>query len=589
MKMGSANSNLDPQADAQEILQSVTQELATLQTRLSEQLNRDINYLQDVKEKLLGDLEILEEEYQDLRSRYDALEADYDAALSQQQLAQQQQWAKRLAQALATHLKGRLVESLQGELPTNGEGQPVSLANAYQLLSSLDATLNETLHTLQQDLNSYRSALSQQVSRMHSMEQQGEAILEALVTRLSQQLQVYTAREIPPEPGRSPLPAPSPRPMAAPPNPALRQFSRTAASPSLVPPRPAPPSEVAPPPTTLARWGWVLVGMAVGVLAFHNVVVAAIAYGGNLLGRFPMGDVFPLTLPNALLLVWLRMVVVLPLVVLVAAPLHGGVWPEVRQLWQGGERRPFYQVAVSSGFLLLSQILLYYAISDVGPGVAVTLLSLYPLVTLPLGWGVFGHRLTGLRSLVLVAIAMGFVLVALPHLTPMLGYEMASPRGILAAVGSGGCFALYLVSMKLSLRRFHPVAFGVVQFTALFAGSTALMGIAWLGRVSFQAPSSTPALLIGGLLLGILTFLSYVSHTLGSRWVGRGWAEMITASSPVVTAVLAVVSLPDGRSQLFLGQWVGILLVTLGLMTLGFERLTQPKRRRSQIKTSLGT
>ncbi|MBD0335400.1 MAG: hypothetical protein ICV62_07925, partial [Cyanobacteria bacterium Co-bin13] len=175
---------------AEVILRNLTQDLQTLQQTLSTQLSQDIERLQGRKQRLMDDIEALEGDYETLRSRYQSLQSSHESALSQQQIVQQQLWAKRLAQALATHLQARLSESLSASLSGSaGPNGSSALPHTDRLLASLDSTLHSTLQSLQQDLNSYQSSLSQQVSRMHSLEQQGEAILDALVNRLSQQLQ----------------------------------------------------------------------------------------------------------------------------------------------------------------------------------------------------------------------------------------------------------------------------------------------------------------------------------------------------------------------------------------------------------------
>ncbi|NJO77037.1 MAG: hypothetical protein HC833_26965 [Leptolyngbyaceae cyanobacterium RM1_406_9] len=177
----------DPNA-AQDILNTVTQDLRQLQQELVSQLHQDVQRLQAEKARLQSDI--------------DKLQTQQQAALSQQQRAQQQLWAKQLAQALAQHLQGALVQRVEQTLPqrvgTNLPAAPAANShheNAYRLLASLDATLNRTLTSLRQDLTSYQSSLSQQISRMHNLEQQGEAILEALVSRLSHQLQAEIVRE----------------------------------------------------------------------------------------------------------------------------------------------------------------------------------------------------------------------------------------------------------------------------------------------------------------------------------------------------------------------------------------------------------
>lgn len=111
------DNELDTSRDARDILRDVAQDLRGLQAQLNDQLGQDIDRLQLRKQQLLSDLDMLEEEYQDLQKKHAALQSNHEVTLSQQQLAQQQLWAKRLAQSLATHLKTRLTESIQAAVP----------------------------------------------------------------------------------------------------------------------------------------------------------------------------------------------------------------------------------------------------------------------------------------------------------------------------------------------------------------------------------------------------------------------------------------------------------------------------------------
>ncbi|HZG40066.1 MAG TPA: hypothetical protein VEZ50_15420, partial [Nodosilinea sp.] len=182
----------DPQS-AEAVLRFLGHDLEALRHQVTGYLADDIAHLQAKKQRLMADIEALEGDYETLQSQHQQLQTTYVEGLSQQQIAQQQAWAKRLAIALATHLQGRLETALATAHPNALASAPQAenspLLTASQGLAALDATLQNTLASLQQDLTSYHSNLSQQINRMQSVEQQGEAILEALVARLSQQLQ----------------------------------------------------------------------------------------------------------------------------------------------------------------------------------------------------------------------------------------------------------------------------------------------------------------------------------------------------------------------------------------------------------------
>ncbi|MBD2256228.1 EamA family transporter [Pseudanabaena sp. FACHB-2040] len=608
---------------AEIILQNLTQDLQTLHQTLSAQLSQDIEQLQRRKQRLMDDIEALEGDYETLRSRYQSLQANHDSALSQQQIMQQQLWAKRLAQALATHLQARLSESLSASLSGSADfnGSP-TLPHTDRLLASLDTTLHSTLQSLQQDLNSYQSSLSQQVSRMHSLEQQGEAILDALVNRLSQQLQTqlvpaptsprqndYSGVELPSS-GR-PLPyLVQPYPGGAAtvngfspggvtnghyPGPRQPLTRSTPPNTGSLPSRlgsPAAAGGTAPGPLrqlSVLQQGLLFIICSTLALSIHNVIVGVIGYGGQIFGQIPIAGIFPLNIPNSLMLLWLRMVVVLPLMALVANFLYPNVWQEIRILITGQNRRPLAQVVASGGFLFMSQVLIYKAISDIGPGVAVTLLFMYPLITVPLTWFLFGDRPTPLRLVVMLAITMGIVFTALPRIDLDLVGGGVSIWGVGAALLSSAAFALFLISMQLSYQRLHPVPVSLLQFSTIFVLTSLILILGSFFGLQPAQPSSPGGLYLGGLLLGSLTLLGYLCNNYGVKLMGAAQASIISSSGPVITAILAYVITPGEKSALEFIQWVGVILVTLGVVSLSFERLAherQTRRRKAKAISS---
>lgn len=610
----------DPQS-AEVILQVLGHDLEALRHQVAGYLADDIAHLQAKKQRLMADIEALEGDYEALQGQHRQLQTTYSEGLSQQQIAQQQAWAKRLALALANHLQGRLEAALAAR-PSALQGSPPSaevllpVTTASQGLAALDATLQSTLSSLQQDLTSYHSSLAQQINRMQSVEQQGEAILEALVARLSQQLQGQMAPppsirnshgtslsggDAPPGPAlptrtyRGPQPQPGPEASDAYRNPSLPPVA-------LYPPSPQPPpqpeagvsraAEAGNAPTQAQlQTGLLLVVLSTLALSLHNVVVGMIGYGGQIFGRIPMEGVLPLTIPNSLLLLWLRMVVVVPLLILAAPRLYPRVGSDLRQLFQNADRRPLVQVVASGGFLFLSQVLIYKAIADVGPGVAVTLLFMYPLITVPLAWFLFGDRPTPLRLVVMFAISMGIVFTALPRISRDLTGSDVSLWGVGAALLASVAFALFLIAMQLSFKRLHPVSVSLLQFSTIFILTSLILIVGSFFGLDPDRPSSSLGLYLGAGLLGLLTLLGYLFNNYGVKLLGASQASIVAASGPVVTAILAYFITPGEKSALLFIQWMGVILVTLGVISLSLERLASQHRkakRRSAVPANTG-
>jgi drug/metabolite transporter (DMT)-like permease len=588
---------------AQDVLRKITQDLKSLHQELASQLSQDITWLQGTKHRLLNDLEVLEREYEALQAEYNALQEQKAAELTRQQIAQQQLWAKRLAQALATHLESRLAETIySGAGASRVVSEGSSLHNAYQLLSALDDSLNQTLHCVEEELKSYRKNLSATIDDMRVKEKQGEELLDALVSRISEQLQRqktlspsvttyassngqgYASRlydHVAPTAnasisGFAPVVSPlSPTPLPASGNGVGMVPYPNGLYPGSTPPvSPSPPTTISLPESAF-RKGLIFIIISTLALSFHNVMVGIIGYGGQVFGKIPVAGIFPLNIPNSLMLLWLRMLVVLPMIVVAAGFLYPKVWQDIRKFLAAKDKRPLFQVIASGSFLFMSQVLIYKAISEVGPGVAVTSLFMYPLVTVPLAWGLFGDRPTPLRAVVMFAITIGIILTALPRISMDLSGGSVSLWGIFAALLSSCAFALYLISMQLSFRKLHPIPVSLIQFTTIFVLASLILILAPFFGLQTGTPSSYSGLYLAGLILGGLTLLGYLFNNFGVRLMGAAQASIVASTGPVLTAILAYLITPGEKSTLQFIQWIGVTLVTLGVLALSLEKLGQ--------------
>lgn len=598
------------------VLQTVTQDLKRLHQDVITQLAQEVRELQTEKSRLA-------EEVQALRSQSQTLQTQNQHALSQQQIAQQQIWAKQLALHLSNHLQGLMMQQIEQAIQVKerqwGGGNLASgnvhSDNANRLLASLDATFNSTFQSLQQELNSYQSSLSQQLSRMHSLEQQGEAILEALVARLREQLQAHAASTsslsgtpnamlMPPltdadimnqtEAGRSPsLSELQGVPTQAQPNPNFQPYTRqpgntayppsgqsdrqpnTNSLPLAVPGVSAAKPAAEPKKENANFWlGLTLVLISTVALSIHNVVVKIIGTPSSILGSPKIGGFINLgTLGNSLLILWLRMLVVLPLMVVLAMVLYPPVWRDLKRFFQSKDWKPIFNVVGSGFFLFLSQILIYIAISKIGPGPAVTILFMYPIVTVPLAWVLFGDRPTWLRWTVMGVISFGVILTALPGI--MASKTGLSLDGFLIAAVSGVAFALYLVLMQLGFKRLHPVPVSLIQFFTIFVLSSVILIILGPNLGVNVVADQRAGFIFSGIILGALTLVGYLTNNFGVRFMGAGLASIIASIGPAMTALLAwaIIGIALQGTQIW-----GILLVTLGVGALSFERMTLQKR-----------
>lgn len=599
------------------LLQIVTQDLRRLHEGLVTQLSEEVNQLQAEKAYLT-------EEVKQLKAQHQTLQTQRTAALSQQQIAQQQLWAKQLAMALANHLQSLMVQQINQMAKANsiagmGSGLPGSSQlqsdNAQRMLASLDATFSATFRSLQQELNSYHSALSQQLGRMHNLEQQGEAVLQALVSKLQEQLQAESfgsttvlqspvsgsAYSYPTGPDESSLSETVLQPHARPgyaspsdlssspslsaqagqtppvysPQAAHSHPPQSASSPVISTPIPAPGvpqplTRLFPKKETNFWAGFILVLFSTVALSIHNVVVRVIGKPSSILGLPEIGGFINITvLGNSLLILWLRMLVVLPLMVAVSMVLYPPVWRDLSQFLAARDRRPLLNVVGSGFFLFLSQVLIYIAIGQIGAGPAVTILFMYPLVTVPLAWILFGDRPTPLRWAVMAIISLGVVFTALPSID-VNKVTSGGEMGVTAAIAAGIAFALYLIFMQLGFKKLHPVPVSLIQFFTIFVLSSIILIFLGPNLGVLVQPEKRVGFIVSGIILGALTLIGYLANNFGVRFMGAALASIIASIGPVVTALLAWILINNPLQGV---QILGIVMVTLGVGLLSVERM----------------
>jgi drug/metabolite transporter (DMT)-like permease len=593
----------DPKA-AEELLRSMSQDIEKLRQNLLAQLSQDVERLQREKSQLIEDIDKLQ-------------------AQRKQQLVQQQQLVRQIAPALANQLQDLLTQQLnqlgnpsatsdpqtnqrsgipEGHIPAPFDSVAGSVLppnvrasdyneDAYRLIASLDATLRTTFKTLQQDLSSYQSSLSQQLGQMYSLEQQGEAILETLVSRLRDKIESESLaiQSNPLAPSVTPVPHPPPRRNGRR-YPEDDYYSSTVSypdeqtepavpirsqqePPAAIPPQPLPKAT----PASKLRLGFVLVLLYSLVLSFQNVVITVILNQSSLLGFFKLGGFITPSVGNSLLILWLRMLFVVPLMAIVSTALYPSVWRDIRQFAQSKDWPVFTQVVGSGFFLFLSQVLIYLALGPISPGVAITIFFVYPIFTVLLAWVLFGDRPSLFRSSIITTVLFGVVLIMLPT-----GATKLSGPGVAAAVGSGITFAFYVILTQSCARKLHPIPFSWINFAVIlvFSSLSLLFPLpdAWTLDVN---PSMWPYLILSCLILGLTTLAGYLLNNIGISMIGAARASIIGSTGPALTALLAWVMIGKALKPL---QLFGMLLVTLGVAALSLERLRN--QGKSQTKTA---
>jgi hypothetical protein len=192
---------------AQQILQSVVQEMSYLRESLMQPLQDDVAALRQQREALTQEIRQLETQ----RQSYSLVQQQANQSHLTNEMLQaylgrlQDNLSQQIAQALSpaqmqpTYAAEALPEGRSPALPA-GDSLPLLhpaqrleqaqllQAQSDQMLMNLDSTLRTVFETLQRNVQGYEESLSQGVDRMHSLGQQGEMMFTALIGHLAQQL-----------------------------------------------------------------------------------------------------------------------------------------------------------------------------------------------------------------------------------------------------------------------------------------------------------------------------------------------------------------------------------------------------------------
>jgi drug/metabolite transporter (DMT)-like permease len=315
------------------------------------------------------------------------------------------------------------------------------------------------------------------------------------------------------------------------------------------------------------------------ILSFQNIVVRVVLSEQTVVG-VPLGGFIESSVGNLLLILFMRMLLVVPLMVCgIGTWLYPPLWREVKKRLE--ERNPALIGGVlASGFLLfLSLPLMFTALGTIPAGIATTLFFIYPTVTVLFAWWRFGDRPTPLLALAVGTIYAG-CLLTLPSSDP--SSESLSPGnlwlGVTMAILAGVVFAAYAILTQVCAQqlRLHPVPFTLGVFVTILLLSGAAVGaIASFPGLAATVPSLKIAVepQMWGLLwastavLALTAITGFLLNNIGIRLIGAAQASIISASGPVFTSLLSWLLIQEALQDK--AQAIGILLVTLWVGAIG--------------------
>lgn len=555
--MDDSNNQPNPYEKA---LTDITEDLANLRANLLGKLGREITSLQAQKNELAEDIQKLQAQRQEVEVQIVA-----EQGLNGQD-TQRQQWIEQLAQSIAVHLRAEVDAS-------NAQSMQRHSDTIERLTIDLDNTLQVVFQSLQRDIETYQNDWDRQMQRMHSQRQQAELLLAALIERIDRQMERARAIEQ----------STSDRSSIA--LPAEIQGGQQQSQPKVI-------YVSASPPPSAARsafgagsisnnwWkGFLLLLGAAIALSLQNILlriifVPARIFGSVQFGGLVSGATASLSNPSAthaIAVLLLRMVFAVPLMWLVASQVfHVNVTKDLQGLLKPERRLLLARISLSSLVQFISFTLLYMALASMKPAIATGLFFTFPAASILLNWLFFSDRPHAGKWPVFATIALGGMLIY--NLFDLFGTatDKLNLWGGVAAVSSGITFAIYLLTSQACFRQINPVSFTTINFAMLLGFSIPFIPFFW------SSLSPSPGLWGMGMAIAFTTVLGYILTHFGTRLMGAAQALIVSASSPVITAVLAFAILSDSLS---LSQAMGICLISVGMGWLSWQSISRKQSR----------
>ncbi|MDE5074062.1 MAG: DMT family transporter [Trichodesmium sp. St19_bin2] len=310
-------------------------------------------------------------------------------------------------------------------------------------------------------------------------------------------------------------------------------------------------------------FGLIIVLLASFCFCFQNVIVRILFNEQTILGIFETGGFVIPNLQNSFLLMFMRMVLVVPLMASFATKLYPLTWQDIRKLGNH-EAYPMLGRSLLGGVLMFLYLaLLYVSIGLIETGIALTLFFAYPIFTSLFSWIFLGIPPTKFRWMIMVIVLVGTFLT-IPY-TQTTSDDFYNGIGVIFALASAVAYALYTVNAQKSFETIHLVPFTWISF-ATTLGLSSISLLIWQGD---NADLNWTPMWVGGFLSAIVTLSGHLMFNYGIKLIGASTAATIGASNPSLTAILAWLTIQETINGL---QIMGIAIVTMGILFLSQER-----------------
>jgi drug/metabolite transporter (DMT)-like permease len=320
--------------------------------------------------------------------------------------------------------------------------------------------------------------------------------------------------------------------------------------------------------TSLKILGLAMVLLFLGafLLALHNVLVRVVFQAKVIFGSGMVGGWLPPDWPHSFLFFQMRTLMAVGLMIGSAPFFYPNLLQEGKALCLEAPSSLRGQIFGCGSALFLALCSLYWSLAQLPAGVATTTFFMYPAITVVLVWLMLGERPTYQQGILTGIISMGVGLVA-----PGLG-GVSWKLGV--TLLGGLSYAYYGLQSQCCLAVLHPVLHSFMTFS---------LSLGWGGigilMLSLQVDPENWLVLWGcGGVAGLLVWGGYLCISYGIQRIGVSRAFLISAVTPVLTTLLAWISINETLTS---RQIAGVIVVVLGLAALGLVP-THPRGYLSQ-------
>jgi drug/metabolite transporter (DMT)-like permease len=226
-------------------------------------------------------------------------------------------------------------------------------------------------------------------------------------------------------------------------------------------------------------------------------------------------------------------------------------------------KKAVFAIILAGVMNVVTRILLTYSYEYLDVGIATTLHFMYPLFAALLGTLLFREKMPAYKWIAFLIASASVSLFA-------TGFENGGQfRGILLAISSAVCFALYmLITEKANLTQLDPVVF------VFYVSAVSALGCLGMGITTGSLLAAVPgkALVVLFLCAVLNNVVGFALQQQGVRYMGAAMAALFSLFEPIFSCVFGAIFLQQAMGIKSVFGIVMILMCLVAIVALDHRR-----------------